>query len=164
MDLDAGGLTMASPTTVVEFLGDQVHTFLLPLKRSEELQIKLNAGPMTVLNRLVDGSWRIEDVTETIRLALIGGGMGPADAAQFISRYVDEQPLNEMLGAAVVILSATLNGRKVEDAGGNAKAAMSKSDPGQTGSTSPRSDGAPPSSGSARKSSAASRSRKSTKR
>ena len=164
MVVGGGGLTMSAQTTVTEFLGDAVHSFRLPLGQLEELQEKTKAGPQALLERLIGGTWTIRDVTETIRLGLIGGGMLPADAHQFIGRYVDQQPLSTSLGAAVVILSATLNGRQVEDAGGNAAAAKSKSEPAPTGLTLPPSDEAPPSSASRRPNSKPSRSRKSKTR
>jgi hypothetical protein len=51
------------------------------------------------------GDYRIEDVAQTIRLGLEGGGMKPNDAAALVQRYVKDVPdwLNNVRLATVII-------------------------------------------------------------
>ena len=52
----------------------------------------------------------MDDLRETIRLGLIGGGMDPLDALVLVKRYVDDRPLMENVLPAWRILSAALMG------------------------------------------------------
>lgn len=84
---------------------DGRHTFRLAIGELEELQEKTNCGPLVLLNRLFDGTWRTADVRETLRLGLIGGGMAPIPALDLVRRYVDDRPAwldNALLARAVV--------------------------------------------------------------
>ena len=151
MDLGAGGRLMSGLTSITDAFGDGVHTFKLPFAQLEELQERTGVGPAALLGRLADGTWRVADVRETVRLALIGGGeMTAADALRFVSRYVDGEPLNDSLAAAVSILAITLNGRpRPTPASPVGEQGAAKPETGPDGSTSPLSDAPLPSSASA---------------
>ncbi len=56
------------------------HSFALPMRQLRALQEKCDAGPEHILNRLRQGEWLMDDVYETIRLGLVGGGMEQAEA------------------------------------------------------------------------------------
>ena len=56
---------------------DGRYTFRLAWAELEQLQEACDAGPYVILNRLIDGSWRIADISNVIRLGLVGGGMAP---------------------------------------------------------------------------------------
>ncbi len=73
-----------------------------------ELQEKTDAGPLAVLLRLHGHDWRVQDVRETIRLGLIGGGKTPPQALALVARYVDRRPLLESVPVAQDILAAGL--------------------------------------------------------
>lgn len=90
--------------------GDGEHAFRLPIGGLRGLQTKCEAGPAQIHARLVDGSWRVDDIRETILLGLIGGGMTPTDALVLVRRFVDERPLVENVLPATVILGAALTG------------------------------------------------------
>lgn len=90
--------------------GDDEYTFCLRIKELRELQEKLDAGPMRILNRLVQSDWRVDDAREVIRLGLIGGGLEPLKALSVVRRYCDERPLLESIEPALKILSAALIG------------------------------------------------------
>jgi len=90
--------------------GDGEHTFALKIKQLIELQEKCDAGPPFILSRLEGGSWRVNDVRETIRLGLIGGGASVTDALKLTINNVDDQPLGQNALFAQVILSAALFG------------------------------------------------------
>ena len=74
-------MTAPKETYVDEFFGDAVHRFDLhagSFDRLTELQEKTGDGPFVTFKRLRDGEWRVVDVSETIRIGLIGGGASPS--------------------------------------------------------------------------------------
>lgn len=103
--------------TVTFDWADGTHSFRLAWGQLAELQEKCDAGPYVVLQRLHSGEWRIEDVSNIIRLGLIGGGMEPAQALKLVRRYVEARPPMENLIPAQIILSAALTGAPDEDVG-----------------------------------------------
>lgn len=82
-----------------------------------ELQERCNSGPYVVLNRLYDGQWRMEDITNVIRLGLIGGGMSPTEALGKVRTYVEDRPPLENVLVAQAILAAGLHGAPEEKVG-----------------------------------------------
>jgi len=96
-----------------------------------ELQDKCGCGLMEIFNRLREGRWRFEDIRETIRLGLIGGGKTPAQALVLTKRYVDERPLAENTQAAMAILMAAIVGPPEEEQ----PAKKAEADRGETSST-----------------------------
>lgn len=117
---------------------DGTQTFRLALGQLRELQEKTNAGPMELLRRIDSGSWRIDDLRETIRIGLIGGGMKPADALALVKNYVDARPLQESVFPAQYILMAALFGTE-EETLGKEKPAETKPGAEMTASASPAS-------------------------
>lgn len=85
----------------------------------QELQEKTDSGPMAVFRRVATGQWRVEDVLETIRLGLIGGGCAPEKAVVLVQRYVLERPLLESVKIAVAILQAVLAGADTKEGNGD---------------------------------------------
>lgn len=97
--------------------GDGTHRFALRWGELAELQEKTDAGPYVVLQRLHTGSWRVEDVSNVIRLGLVGGGMTPPEAMKKVRFYVEQRPPLESVPYAVAILSASLLGAPDEPPG-----------------------------------------------
>jgi hypothetical protein len=97
--------------------GDGEYRFRLAIGEIRELQEKCDAGPQEILRRLTVGTWRLNDMRETIRIGLIGGGMKPAEALGKIARYVDEFPLFDNILPARAILVAALVGVEEEPLG-----------------------------------------------
>jgi hypothetical protein len=96
---------------ITEKWADGEHVFRLAIGQLRELQEKTNAGPLQLFRRFtLTSDWRIDDVRETIRLALIGGGMKPTDALKLVERYVDERPLLESIPIAIRVMEAILLG------------------------------------------------------
>lgn len=89
---------------------DGEHPFRLKLGQIVELQEKCDAGPHMIYMRVENGMWRVNDLRETIRLGLIGGGMKPDQATKLVRTYVDERPLLESRETALAILGAALVG------------------------------------------------------
>lgn len=102
--------------------GDGEHRFRLAIGQLRELQEKADAGPAEILDRLSSGRWRINDVRETVRLGLIGGGMSPPEAHKLTVRYVDDRPWLESVPIAQAVLMAALIGVPEEPVGKEAAA------------------------------------------
>lgn len=88
--------------------GDDEYVFRLALAQLLALQEKTEAGPLELFQRIGTGRWKVQDLRETIRLGLIGGGLEPAKATVLTRRYVDERPLLESVPVALEILTAAL--------------------------------------------------------
>lgn len=101
---------------------DGDYTFRLAIAQLEELQEKTDCGPLFLLNRINSAEWRVQDLRETIRLGLIGGGMAPTDALKLVKRYVDDRPLIESIKPASAILTAAIIGARDGEKPGKAKA------------------------------------------
>lgn len=88
---------------------DGTYIFRIAIGQLRELQEKCDAGPLEMYRRMIIGNWRLDDVRETIRLGLIGGGgVPPAAALKLVERYVDARPLLESVEIARVILGVVL--------------------------------------------------------
>ncbi len=96
------------------FFGDGEHVFRMRFEQLEELQDKLEQGPMRTLMNFESTDWSPKSVFEVIRLGLIGGGKTPAEAFALAKRYCVERPLGESLPVAGAVLSAALVGVEVE--------------------------------------------------
>lgn len=121
MDGGVWQLTMAENNrngAVTFDFADGTYSFRFAIGELEELQEKTGAGPFVLLRRLFDGSWRVADVRETIRLGLIGGGLEPVKALGLVRRYVDDRP-DWIANAAFAqgVLGSALAGAPEEEPG-----------------------------------------------
>ncbi len=89
------------------------HNFALTIGNLRALQECCNAGPNEVFERLRNGYWRVDDLFETVRQGLIGGGMKGAAASELVVRMFERHPLREFESIASAILLSALVG--VED-------------------------------------------------
>lgn len=95
--------------------GDGPHRFRLAMGELEELQEKTGAGPFVLVQRLLNGDWKIADVREPLRLGLIGGGMTPEDALKLVRRYVDQRDAwMHYAGVAKMVVLAAIAGAPEE--------------------------------------------------
>lgn len=95
------------------FFGDQEHTFKLTPEMIRELETKRGAFG-ALCNRMWARNFAQEDIAETIRLALVGGGAAPKRAAELIAAYVEGRPLIESYEIAAKILERALFGNPNE--------------------------------------------------
>lgn len=103
---------------------DGTYTFRLTVSRAIELEQKCGAPFGTVLRRLESGrDFYVNDVRETVRLGLIGGGTKPDDAVRLVRLYVDERPLAENMPLARLILLGIMFGFEAAPLTGNREAA-----------------------------------------
>ena len=131
---------MSRDASVTLVFGDGEHLFRLPIGQIRELQEKTRAGPAHLLARLQSGEWFVDDIRETIRLGLIGGGAAPSEAYRLTVAYVDGRPLLEAVPVALGVLIACLVGAGEEDPPGKpAPAEQKRTRSPKAGSASPAS-------------------------
>lgn len=100
------------------------HSFLLTVDLLKALQERCDAGPRWVLARLLENRWYVEDVVETIRLGLEGGGLEKEEARKLVKWNVEERPLTESVLTAAYVLKYSLFGGGEEEDLGEANAAV----------------------------------------
>jgi len=96
---------------------DGDYTFRLAWGELIKLQEACDAGPGFVLQRLMTNDCRVQDISHTIRLGLIGGGMEPAKALQMVRDYVESRPPLESRMLAAGILGIAWAGPEDEPPG-----------------------------------------------
>lgn len=80
-----------------------------------DLEDKCKAGIGVIAGRLESGAYGINEVRETIRLGLIGGGKTPDQAMSAVRNHVDENPLSHSVLLAYAIVRAVLFGAPADD-------------------------------------------------
>lgn len=93
------------------------HSFWLRIGELRALQQACDAGPLWIWGRLVGNQWLVDDVRETIRLGLIGGGMGEKEAKSLVDRVIDEHALYPHILIAAHILKNAIFGDSEDDVG-----------------------------------------------
>lgn len=108
--------------------GDGDHTFRLGLNEIEELEHKRDLSIFEIVERLRLRQCRLSDISEVLRIGLVGGGLPPVEALALVRRYVDERPLDENRDIAYAVGLAglmRLHSNEVETASGEEEAADS---------------------------------------
>lgn len=103
-----------SDVTTVAFFGDAEQPFALTPWAIDELEKLTGVGIGALALRLPHGDFRNVEIVETIRLALIGAGMAPQNAAHLVDTYARPRPLSETFPLAVRILHRLWNGKDPE--------------------------------------------------
>jgi len=106
---------MARDASLTQDFGDGTFTFRLGWGELAKLQEAVDAGPYVVLQRVGDGTWKLQDISNIIRLGLIGGGMEPTEALKKVRAYVEDRPPLESLMLAQAIMAAALIGAPEEN-------------------------------------------------
>jgi hypothetical protein len=101
----------------LDFAGERRSFNLSPIACLRRLQDACDAGPQYVLNRLFDGSWRMDDLRETIVQGLVGGGEDQRAAQALVEKWLDPEPKQQFLPIAQAVLMAWLTGAEDEDLG-----------------------------------------------
>lgn len=97
--------------------GGEDRMFRLPLGRLRALQEKTDCGPMELIQRFVAGTWRVDDVRETLLQGLIGGGMDQASATKLVQAFFDGEPIQPFVVTAQGVVMAAVLGVEDEDLG-----------------------------------------------
>jgi hypothetical protein len=135
---------------------DGEYRFALGLAQIHELQTKCGTGIGAIYARVVQGrvtddigvghpayaAYHLEDLRETIRHGLIGGGEGVVDglpvkvsplrANELVERYLEDMPLAEQWNLAAAILYAKIEGYVPADGSDKKKARRSAKRPAAT--------------------------------
>lgn len=93
------------------FFGDGEYVFAF--NRREliiELEAKTGHGIGALFRRFRQSDYAFSDVTEILRLGLIGGGTSPKDADRLITVYAIDRPLSEVFEVADGVISALFFG------------------------------------------------------
>lgn len=106
--------------------GDGEYTFRLTVAGAIELEEKCDAPFAVIFGRLNQGAFKINDVRETIRLGLIGGGLPAVDAKKLVDRYCE--PLSENLNAARLVLAGLMFGFEAHPLGNQPAAPATESE------------------------------------
>lgn len=100
------------------FFGDAEYSFRITRPLILELEAKCGAGIGSICHRVFHRQFAQADISETIRLGLIGGGTAPKRAADLIAAYVTDRPLSETYPLAAKILEKLWFGNPHEAANG----------------------------------------------
>jgi hypothetical protein len=119
---------------------DGTYRFALGLGQIQEIQTKCKAGIGAIYARVLQGrvttdveighpmyaAYHVEDLVETVRQGLIGGGEGSVDgqdvkvsalrANELVERYLHPMPLQQQWNLAAAILYAKIEGYEPEAA------------------------------------------------
>ena len=88
------------------------HTFKLRIGEFRALQSATNVGPLFLLGRIAGSQWFVDDIIETIRLGLIGGGVGEVAAKKLVDDVLVDNPTEIFKHAplALFIIKTSLMG------------------------------------------------------
>ncbi len=118
---------MAANGEVTINWADGEHKFnLAKIKLVFELQEKCDAGIAEIRKRILEDRWYAQDIRETLRLGLIGGGMTPDQALRLINRYCDDRPAVESVQPAIVVILAYMFGVPGDEVGKKAATERAK--------------------------------------
>jgi hypothetical protein len=126
---------MARRSFIMAELGGEERRFQLTRGTIKELQEVCDAGIGAIFKRLGAGEFYADDIRETVRLGLVGGGMVRAEAETLVKRELDGQPLAGAILLASAILMAINVGIEEDDfpkepaAATTAEGATAASDP-----------------------------------
>lgn len=87
------------------FFGDRERNFVLTPILIPELERLSGTGIGRLCQRLVLGDFALLEITETIRLGMIGSGTSPQEAAALVQTYIAARPLGEAHILAADILT-----------------------------------------------------------
>lgn len=105
-----------SDVQTIAFLGNQDHPFALTPWAIEQIEKLPGVSIGMLCLRFPSGQFSYPELIETIRLALIGGGMAPEAAKALVDSYVIGRPLTETFPLAARILFRLWNGKDPEPA------------------------------------------------
>lgn len=96
------------------------HDMVLTLGHLRALQKVCDAGPEEILIRMMARRWRVDDVFETLRQGLIGGGMDRGEASRLVTQLMEQHGtgkggLAAFVGPAIEALTFALYGDADED-------------------------------------------------
>lgn len=97
------------------FFADRERPFRLTPALILELERVRAAGIGVLCRRVFNGTFSHADISETLRLGLIGGDATPAESAALVNTYIAARPLSEALPLAVAVLEHVWFGKPSKD-------------------------------------------------
>lgn len=94
----------------VQFFGDKEHDFLLTPDLILELERLTRSGIGAISRRFFAGDFSYPELTETIRLSLIGGGLNPEEAAALVRTYAGRMSVTELYAKALPVIENLMFG------------------------------------------------------
>lgn len=91
---------------ITKFFGDGQHEFALSDAMIAELERVSDLGIGALYMRCAQMQFKLNDLVEIIRLALIGADTSPEQAAALIDTYARNRPVDELYPLAMDILDA----------------------------------------------------------
>lgn len=92
------------------FVGEGYFDLRLRIAELITLQEKTGVGPYSLANRILHGEWHVTDIIETIRLALIGGGLDNRAAFDLVTRHITEGNIFPFASTAGEVVLAAIMG------------------------------------------------------
>lgn len=99
-----------APAKTRLFFGDAEYDFRLSVPLVLELERVTGQGIGGLSKRFFEGLFSHREITETIRLGLIGGGNEPEHAAQLVATYSEILSVTELYGIALPIIEQLIFG------------------------------------------------------
>ncbi len=87
-----------------QFFGDGEYAFALTFDLAHAFERDNQKSLYATMRAILAGEWRVRDVAEIIRLALIGGGTEDVRAFELVETYVKGRPLAPSTALAQAIL------------------------------------------------------------
>lgn len=100
----------------LDFAGEE-RLFRLGIGQLRALDEACDCGPMELLTRFSSGSWRINDLRQTLFEGLKGGGLADGEATKLIRATIDVGPLQQYVPLAYSVALAAVVGVEGEDLG-----------------------------------------------
>lgn len=113
-DVDVGA---AGTAKIALRWGDGVHDFRLGIAEWQMIDSKCDVGPQELYKRFTLGIWKVAELRETMRCALIGGGLKPIEASKLVEQYIDGRPLMESINHAIAIIGVAILGPQDDPVG-----------------------------------------------
>lgn len=99
-----------------QFFGDAECNFRLTPDLVLELERKTASGIGALSRRFYAMDFRLIELTEVIRLGLIGGGMDPEEADALVKAYTPRMSMTDLYGKALPIIDILMFGKVTADA------------------------------------------------
>lgn len=100
-----------SDQSFTQFFGDGVHDFRLDPGMILELERVTGSGIGAMARRFFAADFSFTELTETIRLGLVGGGLDPKDASALVTTYANRLTITELYAVALPIIEKLMFGR-----------------------------------------------------
>lgn len=123
--------------------GEEERLFRLGMDQLFALEQKRDCAFAVLHDRLMRGGWSIADVSETLRLGLVGGGMDVREAKTLVEHFCRPGRMEECATLAFYVLAVVMNAPKTLRILGKAGAAMDASGATDASPSSPSPDSPP---------------------